>query len=122
MGIPVPMSSRSFLSVCVITLALSACGSDETVPVVEGVIDRETFVSTYVDLRVATIQLEGSEIALPMEQRDSLLAAHGVSAEDLTAFVEAHGRELDYMSSVWGEIEDKLEAQTPAPALGRDPA
>jgi len=113
------MSSRMLRAVCAIALSLSACRGEEQVPVVEGVIDRETFIEAYVDLRVATI--EGSDLALPVEERDSVLAEHGVSADDLTAFVEAYGRYLDYMSSLWSDVEARLEARSPAPGALREP-
>jgi hypothetical protein len=91
-----------------LVVAVTACGENDVVPIVEGVIDRETFIATYVDLRAAT--LAGSELALPDEQRDEVLAGHGVAAEGLEAFVEAYGRDLDYMNGVWSEVESRLEA------------
>jgi hypothetical protein len=112
------MSTRCLTALWAVLLALAACRGDERVPLVEGVIDRETFIEVYVDLRVAT--LEGQALALPEEERDRILASHGVDGEDLIAFVDAYGRELDYMNGVWSEVEQRLETRSPAPDLARD--
>jgi hypothetical protein len=87
----------------------------DAVPVVEGVMDRETFITVYVDLRAETITR--SELTLAEEERDRVLARHGVDPDGLLAFVDAYGRELDFMNEVWSEIERRLEAlpQTPPP-------
>jgi hypothetical protein len=94
-------------------LLCAACGDDEA-PVVEGVIDRDTFIEAYVDLRVATV--EGSDLTLLDTARDSILATHGVDAESLLDFVEAYGRELDYMNELWSEVERRMEARGPEQA------
>jgi len=107
------MSLRSSL-LCTALLALAACGGDEEFVPVEGVIDRETFVATYVDLRSATIA--GAELTLPNEERDRILARHGVEAESLLEFVEAYGRELDFMNQVWSEVQQRLDSLPPEPA------
>lgn len=85
-----------------------ACGGDRPVPVVEGIIDRETFIEAYVDLRASTVQ--GEELALPDEERDRILERHGVDEESLLAFVDAYGRELVYMNELWAEVERRFEA------------
>jgi len=81
--------------------------------VVEGVIDRETFIEVYVDLRAET--MDRTEPTLPDEERDQVLARHGVDAGSLVSFVEAYGRELEFMNGVWSEVERRLEARPPAP-------
>jgi hypothetical protein len=96
-----------------IILTATACGGGSTVPVVEGVIDRETFIETYVDIRAETVQR--AEIALPDEERDRILALHGVDAESLLSFVEAYGRELDFMNEIWAEVDRRLEARPAGP-------
>jgi hypothetical protein len=94
-----------------LVVTAAACGGDAALPFVEGVIDRETFIAAYVDLRAET--LDGSELALPTEDRDRVLAQHGIDADGLQAFAEAYGRELDFMNGVWSEVERRLEALPP---------
>lgn len=107
-----PMSIRHVTFACVLLLTLSACGAEEEVVVVPGVIDRETFIEAFVDLRVQT--LESSQIHLTTEERDRILASHGVDAEDLVGFVDAYGRELDYINHVWSDIAQRLDSLAPA--------
>jgi hypothetical protein len=90
-------------------VAVSACGGNDSVQVVEGVIDRDAFIGAYVDLRAET--LDGTEAVLLDEERDSVLARHGLDGESLLAFVEAYGRELEYMNEVWAEIDLRLTAR-----------
>lgn len=95
-----------------VVAAAAACGVTDSVPPVEGVIDRETFIEVYVDLRAETV--EQTELTLPGEERDRILERHGVDAESLLAFVDAYGRELDFMNEVWLEIERRLDARSAA--------
>lgn len=101
----------------VLALAAVGCSGDQ-VRLVEGVIDRDTFIETYVDLRIETLQ--GPESGLTDEQRDQVLALHGVTAESLLGFVDAYGRELEYMNEVWSEIERRFEAHSSAPETTED--
>jgi hypothetical protein len=95
-----------------VLFAVAACGGAEP-----QAIDRETFVQTYVDLRKAALQ--NMDRQLKPTQRDEVLSRHGVSEEDLLGFVDVHGRDVDYMASVWGEVEARLHPQdstgTPVP-------
>jgi hypothetical protein len=76
-------------------------------------IDREIFIETYVDLRVAAL---GSETgALGDDARAEVLARHGVTAEDLLTFANVHGRDVELMRDVWNEVELRLDALRPEP-------
>ncbi len=91
-----------------IALALTltaACGGGNDVPA--DVIDREAFITTYVDLRLAT--LETPDFRIPAERRAEILANHGVDGESLLRFAEVHGRDLDYMNEVWTEVETRMQ-------------
>jgi len=107
------MKPRALLPALV--LAAAACGSDPSVPA--DVIDRETFIATYVDLREAAIATP--DFRVPPERREEILAAHGVDAESLIRFAEAHGTDLDYMNAVWIEVEARLEVLEPIPEAAR---
>lgn len=76
-------------------------------------ISREEFIDTYTGLRVT--ELRGDDPVISEAARDSVLAAHGVSVENLEGFVEVHGRDPVYMERVWGEVEDSLEEYTGRP-------
>jgi hypothetical protein len=87
-------------------LALASCGGD-TGPVASDVIDRQTFVETYVDLRLAAVR--APDFRVPSSERDQILARHRVSAEDLLRFADAYGRDLELMNEVWSEIEAQVQ-------------
>lgn len=88
-------------------LAVASCGGDTSGPARSDVIDRQTFVDTYVDLRLAAI--ETPEFRVSPQARDEILARHGVDAEDLVRFADAYGRDLELMNEVWTEIEARVQ-------------
>lgn len=85
------------------SILLFGCGPSTP----EGVIDEETFIETYVALRIAAFDTDSSRIAAG--DRDAILEARGVTEDDLMAFVRAHGAELEYMREVWNEIEVRMD-------------
>ena len=85
----------------------AACVGDAQGPVPADVIDRETFIETYVDLRVAAVT--STEFRVSAEQRAEILARHGVDGEGLLRFADAYGRDLDYMNEVWAEVEARIQ-------------
>jgi hypothetical protein len=89
--------------------AAAACGTG--VGTNRGDIDRETFVATYVDLRLAA--LGTPDMVVPDEQRAEILARHGVDGESLLRFADVHGRDVDYMSELWNEVDEQIQAQQP---------
>jgi hypothetical protein len=104
-----PRSGR-IRRICAVLLLSAACRGDD------GAIDRQVFVDTYVDLRTAALANPGGQIR--PEQRDSVLALHGVTEEQLLRFAEVHGPDVEYMSAVWGEVENRLmppPPETPPP-------
>jgi hypothetical protein len=96
-----------FPLLCAVLLACAGCGGAEP-----QAIDRETFIATYVDLRRSALQNTDKQIT--PAQRDEVLSRHGVGEEDLLGFVEVHGRDVDYMAAVWGEVEARLHPQDSA--------
>jgi hypothetical protein len=87
-------------------LAISSCVSDTAEPAGD-VIDRATFVDTYVDLRLAAVQ--SPDFRVSGEERDEILARHGVRGEDLIRFAEAYGRDLEFMNELWAEVEERFQ-------------
>jgi hypothetical protein len=97
-------------------LLLSVTACDST-PDYRGLIDREDFIGTYVELRAAALRNSGE---LAEDQRERILSEHGVTGTDLTAFVEGHGPELEFMRDLWNEIETRIDSlpttvEAPAP-------
>ncbi len=114
---PVKATGGATAAARVLVLALAAssgataCGaSPETIP-------REEFVGAYVALRVA--ELEGAGSVISDTARDSVLAASGVTEEDLDAFVEAHGRDVVFMADIWTEVDSLMQERSEGEDPGR---
>jgi len=75
-------------------------------------VDRGTFIDAYVELRVAALRNQGE---LPEGRREEILRDHGVTDDQLVAFAEGHGAELEFMRDVWNEIEARIESAPPIP-------
>jgi len=88
-------------------LTLVACAAEGTGPDSRDAVDREAFIASFVDLRVAALLSEDGH--LTDDSRIEVLSSHGVTEGDLTVFVEVHGRDLDFMREVWNEVEIRLE-------------
>jgi hypothetical protein len=84
-------------------LVLFGCGSSAP----GDTIDREVFIATYVDLRMAALDTDTARIGTV--ERDAILQQHGVTADDLTTFADVHGADLEYMRDVWAEVELRLD-------------
>ena len=79
-------------------------------------ISREAFIEAYVDLRVGALRSPGEE--MPLEERDRILADHGLLDQDLLDFVEIRGRDVQFMRRVWEEIDSII---TEKREFSRDP-
>ncbi|MHB1192400.1 MAG: hypothetical protein ACYC6F_05070 [Longimicrobiales bacterium] len=90
-----------------VTLAAASCVGDASAPPAQDGLDRETFISTYVDLRAVTIR--GDSFAISDVQRAEVLARHGVTEDALLGFAELHGEDVPFMRSVWDEVESRLD-------------
>jgi hypothetical protein len=99
-------------------LAIITCGGD-TANVPADVMDRETFIATYVDLREAAIA--SSDFRITEGQRTAILARHGVDGESLLRFADVHGRDLDYMNAVWTEVDARLAEPPPDGEAAQEP-
>jgi hypothetical protein len=81
----------------------------------QGAIPRAKFVNTVVALRRAAAQSPSP--AVYASQKAELFAQTGVSENDLKKFINVHGSDAVYMSSVWDTIASRLEKpQTPSKA------
>jgi hypothetical protein len=77
----------------------------------DGSIDRETFIASYVDLRMTALGTEIGELDDAL--RAEVLERNGVSEEDLVAFVELHGEDVEFMQDIWDEIESRMDVTAP---------
>lgn len=89
----------------VLFAAVFTVGCGESTP--EGLIEEETFIETYVELRIAALDTDSSRIA--DSDRETILAAQGVTEDDLLEFVRVHSSNLDYMRDVWNEVELRMD-------------
>ncbi len=97
----------------VLLLALALLGGcDDGIPssTGESTIEAELFITTMVELRKAALIRESQVI--PGEERDRVLREQGVTAEQLTHFVEVHGGNVPFMTRVWGHVEQRLNEAT----------
>lgn len=85
---------------------LVACEPDIPSSEGEAPVDRETFIETYVELRLEALKWDGGR--LPEEERDRILRELGVTADDLRAFVQVHGRNVPFMADVWTDVEERM--------------
>ena len=97
-----------------VSAAPAACGR-EAEPA--GVIDREAFIATWVDLRNAARRTGDP---LPEAERTRVLQEHGVTEDQLLGFADAHGDDPRYMAEVWTEVEARL--RPPADSVSTDSA
>jgi len=109
----VPSNTLRLTGLLSLTLMLSTVlsGCDLGFPGSEGQapVDRETFIQTFVELRVEALQWESGRI--PEAEKVRILEHHGVSEDDLRGFIETHGRNVPYMNEVWAEIADRVQAE-----------
>ncbi len=92
-------------------LLTTACGTGTT-PDQADTISADTFVSTYVELRLAVLNSE-KPTTMTDSLRAAILARHGVSERDLLDFAKAHGPDPAFMKSVWDSVEERINATRP---------
>ena len=80
-------------------------------------IERETFVATFVDLRDAAMARPLKVLA--DEDRDRILAQHGVTEEALVAFADAWGGDPAYMARVWDDVRARMRPLAPPDTTAR---
>ncbi len=97
----------------------SAAGCSGPAGVEGDILDRETFIAVYVDLRLAAMDNRSHEIH--PTARDSILEAYGVTADELVAFADSHGRDVDYMTELWAEVEELINQELDSDDAGDDP-
>lgn len=86
-----------------------ACGQEEPEGRAGG-LSRSEFIDVVVAIRKAEFDVESEDSAATRfeARRDSILAAHELTDEDLYAFVDRHP-ELGYMDAVWDSVTERLK-------------
>lgn len=113
------MRARLF-TVALLLVLSAACGREvEPPPAGDTSVDRATYRAVLVELATARVE------ALPdtqawIENRRAILARHGVSAEDLRAFVDAYGRHDDVMRSIYRDLGAAMDSVAAARPPGED--
>lgn len=87
-------------------VGVSACGDDPAS--YDGPIDRETFVATYVDLRLSALGTPSGVIT--EAERSRVLEKHAVTEDDLLGFADAWGADPAAMRSIWEDVQRRLRA------------
>jgi hypothetical protein len=75
-------------------------------------IDTDRFVDVVVELRRAAFELRGDPATFEL-RRDSILDDAGVTEDQLRAYVERHGTDLEHMAEVWAAINTRLAEPPP---------
>jgi hypothetical protein len=98
------------LLVLAVAAVAAGCGHgpSEATDTTGAAVDRETFISTYVDLRTAAIRSRPDSLA--PQARARILGDHGVTEDGLLQFVQAHGEDVSYMRDVWDDVEKRLDS------------
>lgn len=89
-----------------ILMAMAACSPADSAQVPEGIMDRETFIEAYMELRAAGLTTPDQTVDLT--ERDRILAERGLTDQDMMDFVEAWGRDPAFMEALWTEIDDRM--------------
>ena len=90
----------ALLAACAIVSCEAGPGGDRET------ISPESFVEAMVALRTSSL-LDASGY-LPEGEPEQILAEQGLVPDDLRRFVETRGRDVVFMSSLWDEIERRV--------------
>ena len=81
----------------------TACGGNTNPIANPDVIDRDTFITVFVDLRLAAVESE--DFVITDSARDQILSSHGIDSESLVLFADVYGSDVEFMRDVWNDVE-----------------
>lgn len=103
-----------FLGPLILVLA-AGCGGSGPVGQADAVrLDRETYITVLVELRVAA--RDAADPAEYHRRKQEILDRHGASDEDMMRFTEAHGGNVRLMAEIWDTVHARVEAALAASA------
>lgn len=93
----------------------SACAPGPSeVAIPADLLDRDAFIEALLELRMGA--LDNAAWKMRVSERDSILSARGLTAEDIEEFVEFHGRDVMFMKDLWEDVDGRLlELLAPPP-------
>lgn len=110
---PLPAALRRVLLGGILAMLLPAatgCGRDVEPPEPTGApISPERYARVLSDLVIASIETAPDTQAY-RQRRRALLERHGVTEEELRAFVSAYGRNDEVMSAVYERLSDRVDS------------
>ena len=101
---------RHKLTLLTLLFTHAACGGDTTAIANGDIPDRDTFVTAFVDLRLAAIESE--DFVVTDSERDRILSSHGIDGESLLLFANVHGMDVEFMRDVWNDVEQLFGERT----------
>jgi len=93
-------------------VALAVAGALGCDSSAQDAIERDVFIATYVDLRIAASETDSLRIG--DVERTEVLARHGVTGDELTHFADVYADDLEFMREVWNEVEVQLDHEPEA--------
>jgi hypothetical protein len=98
---------RSVLGAVLVLVLGTGCGDDELPLSAE---DRQ-FIEAVVALRQAAQVAMGDSAEFAV-RKASALSSHGVTEDQLRAYIQSHAQDLDRMAAVWESINVRLTVPT----------
>lgn len=102
-----PVRPLRFLILLLSASSLLACSSADSEKGREDAISSDSFITAYVELRIAALQAPGQELTL--QARDQVLQELELEENDLLDFVEEYGKDVQLMRRIWEEVDSILE-------------
>lgn len=98
---------RGLVLAALAVAGLAACGEDGGA---EGLPSDSTYVEAMAHLSLVRQVIPSSEPERRDSARRAVLAAHGVSAEELRRYATVHGEDAEHMRRVWEAIADRADS------------
>jgi len=89
----------------ILSLPQGACGKNDHTEA-EDIIDRDTFIKAYVDLR--SVALRKTSLIINATERDSILSLNNVTEEDLRSFLDFYNSESEFMRDLWNDADAQI--------------
>ena len=95
----------AILILMILSLSQGACGKNNHTEAGD-IIDRDTFIKVYVDLR--SVALRKTSLIINATERDSILSLNNVTEEDLRSFLDFYNSESEFMRDLWNDADAQI--------------